>query len=392
MEKSKSPILTGIHYYNYFSFNLFIVYLTQYKTIFMTSNQRIKHTSSPFKKPILQVLNGKSFNPPPFWLMRQAGRYLPEYRKVRSQVENFLNLCLTPKHAVEVTLQPIRRYNMDAAILFSDILMVPYALGQNVDFRKSEGPVLEKLSNISKFCDFNIETFHHSLGPVYETINLVKEELDNNTTLIGFCGAPWTVATYMIEGGSTRDFTRVMSFARSQPEAFHGLLSILIEASFHYLNKQITSGAEVIQIFDSWAGVLNEKEFRQWVIKPTKEIIQRLHVQHPHIPVIGFPRQAGPLYTDYIKETGVTAISLDQTASVAWVAKNIQPLCAVQGNLDPRVLVAGGEAMQESLQEILSTLGEAPFIFNLGHGILPTTPPEHVAELTACIRSWSQQT
>ena len=392
MEKSKSPILTGIHYYNYFSFNLFIVYLAPYKTVFMTSNQRTKHTSSPSKKPILQVLNGKSFNPPPFWLMRQAGRYLPEYRKIRSQVENFLDLCLTPKHAVEITLQPIRRYSMDAAILFSDILIVPYALGQNVDFKKSKGPVLEKLSNISKFCDFNIKTFHHSLRPVYETISLVKEELDNNTTLIGFCGAPWTVATYMIEGGSTRDFTRVMSFAFSQPETFQNLLSLLIEASFHYLNKQIDSGAEVIQIFDSWAGVLNEKEFRQWVIKPTKEIIRRLHTNHPHIPVIGFPRQAGPLYTDYIKETGVAAISLDQTASVSWAAQKIQPLCAVQGNLDPHVLVAGGEAMKESLKEILSTLGGAPFIFNLGHGILPTTPPEHVAELTAFIRSWSQKT
>jgi len=358
----------------------------------MTSNRRIQHTSSPSKKPILQVLNGESFNPPPFWLMRQAGRYLPEYRKVRSQVKNFLNLCLTPKHAVEVTLQPIRRYSMDAAIIFSDILMVPYALGQNVDFEKSKGPVLKKLSNISKFCDFNIKTFHHSLEPVYETISLVKEELDNNTTLIGFCGAPWTVATYMIEGGSTRDFTRVMSFAFSQPEAFQSLLSLLVEASFHYLNKQIVSGAEVIQIFDSWAGVLNEKEFQQWVIKPTKEIIRRLHTDHPHIPVIGFPRQAGPLYTDYIKETGVAAISLDQTASVSWAAQKIQPLCTVQGNLDPHVLVAGGEALKESLKEILSTLGGAPFIFNLGHGILPTTPPEHVAELTAFIRSWSQQT
>jgi uroporphyrinogen decarboxylase len=281
---------------------------------------------------------------------------------------------------------------MDAAIIFSDILIVPYALGQNVDFKKSEGPVLEKLSNISKFCDFNIKTFHNSLGPVYETISLVKEELDNNTALIGFCGAPWTIATYIIEGSSTRDFTRVMSFAFSQPDTFQNLLSLLVEASFHYLNKQIASGVEVIQIFDSWAGVLNEKEFRQWVIKPTKAIIQRLHAKHPHIPIIGFPRQAGPLYTDYIKETGVTAISLDQTTSVSWVAKKIQPLCAVQGNLDPHVLVAGGEAMKESLKEILSTLGKAPFIFNLGHGILPTTPPEHVAELTAFIRSWSQKT
>ncbi len=341
------------------------------------------------RKPMLQVFKGEPLTPSPFWLMRQAGRYLPEYREIRNRGKGFLDLCFSPDRAAEVTLQPIKRYGMDAAILFSDILVVPYALGQGVNFQEGEGPVLEDFPGVSKLGEFNPDAFHKYLEPVYETVSRVREELDENTALIGFCGAPWTVATYMIEGGSSRDFTTVKTFALSQPQEFQNLLSLLVEASVHYLGKQIECGAEVLQIFDSWAGILDERQFRQWVIKPTKEIVHRLHETYPHVPVIGFPRQAGPLYVDYVKETGVDAVSLDQTMPVSWVAREIQTLCVVQGNLDPHLLVTGGDTMKESLGGILSILGKAPFIFNLGHGVLPMTPPEHVAELAAFVRSWS---
>jgi len=280
---------------------------------------------------------------------------------------------------------------MDAAILFSDILVVPHALGQGVDFQEGEGPVLDDYPRISGLREFNSSVFHRRLAPVYETVSRVKEKLDENTALIGFCGAPWTVATYMIEGGSSSDFAKVRSFALAHREEFEALLSLLVEASIHYLGKQVECGAEILQVFDSWAGVLDEKEFRQWVIKPTKEIMGRLRRIHPHVPVIGFPKHAGALYVDYVKETGVDAVSLDQTILTSWAAREIQTLCVAQGNLDPRLLIAGGEAMRAAAGDILSTLGRAPFIFNLGHGVLPTTPPEHVAALAAFVRSWSTQ-
>ncbi len=353
----------------------------------MITKQNKRFTSSLSSKPILQVFQGKPLNPPPFWLMRQAGRYLPEYQEIRSEGEGFLDLCFSPNRAVEVTLQPIKRYNMDAAILFSDILVVPHALGQGVDFQEGEGPVLDDFSGVSKPGEFNLNAFHQCLEPVYETVARVAEKLDKNTALIGFCGAPWTVATYMIEGKSSQDFANIKSFTLTRSEEFQDLLSLLVEASVHYLGEQIKRGAEVLQIFDSWAGILDERQFRQWVIKPTKEIIHRLHETYPHVPVIGFPRQAGPLYVDYVKETGVDAVSLDQTVQVSWVAREIQPLCVAQGNLDPHLLVAGGGGMRDALGDILSALGGAPFIFNLGHGVLPATPPEHVAELAAFIRS-----
>jgi len=280
---------------------------------------------------------------------------------------------------------------MDAAILFSDILVVPHALGQGVDFQEGEGPVLDNYPRISGLGEFSPCTFHKRLEPVYETVLRVKEKLDESTALIGFCGAPWTVATYMIEGGSSTDFAKVKLFASAYQEEFQGLLKLLVKASVYYLRKQIECGAEIIQIFDSWAGALNEKQFRQWVIKPTKEIIGCLHKTYPHVPVIGFPKHAGPLYVDYVQETGVDAVSLDQTVPTTWAAHKIQALCVTQGNLDPNLLVAGGEAMRAAAEDILSTLGSAPLIFNLGHGVLPSTPPGHVAELAAHVRSWSPQ-
>lgn len=356
----------------------------------LMTTEKVSQPSSPFsKKPILRVFQGAPLNPPPFWLMRQAGRYLPEYREIRNKGKGFLDLCFSPSLATEVTLQPLKRYNMDAAILFSDILVVPYALGQGVDFQEGEGPVLDDCPKISKLREFSPNIFHKHLEPVYETVSQVREKLDENTALIGFCGAPWTVATYMIEGGSSADFAKVKSFTLTNKKEFQALLNLLVEASIHYLGKQIECGAEIIQIFDSWAGVLDEKQFQQWVIKPTKEIIGRLRETYPHVPVIGFPKHAGPLYVDYVKETGVDAVSLDQTIPTSWAAQEIQTLCVAQGNLDPHLLIAGGEAMKEAAGDILSTLGKAPFIFNLGHGVLPMTPPKHVAELAALVRSWS---
>jgi uroporphyrinogen decarboxylase len=320
--------------------------------------------------------------------MRQAGRYLPEYQEIRKKGKSFLDLCFSPARAAEVTLQPIKRFGMDAAILFSDILVVPHALGQGVDFLEGRGPVLDDFPGAAGLGEFNPGTFHKRLEPVYETVSRVREKLDESTALIGFCGAPWTVATYMIEGGSSRNFRKTKTFALDHQEEFLALLNLLVEASVHYLGKQIERGAEVIQIFDSWAGALDEKQFRQWVIKPTKEITARLRETHPRVPVIGFPKHAGPLYVDYVKEACVSAVSLDQTVPASWAAQEIQPLCVAQGNLDPRLLVTGGEAMREAASDILSTLGRAPFIFNLGHGVLPETPPEHVAELAAIVRSW----
>jgi uroporphyrinogen decarboxylase len=320
--------------------------------------------------------------------MRQAGRYLPEYLEIRNKGKGFLDLCFSPARAAEVTLQPIRRYGMDAAILFSDILVVPHALGQGVNFLEGKGPVLDSFSRTAGLGEFNPDTFHNRLEPVYETVSRIREKLDKNTTLVGFCGAPWTVATYMIEGGSSRDFVKTKSFAQDYQKEFLALLNLLVEASAHYLGKQVERGAETLQIFDSWAGALDEKQFRQWVIKPTKEIIDRLRETHPHVPVIGFPKRAGSLYVDYAKEAGVDAVSLDQTVSASWAAREIQPLCVAQGNLDPRLLVTGGKTMRKAASDILSTLGGAPFIFNLGHGVLPETPPEHVAELASLVRSW----
>ncbi len=321
--------------------------------------------------------------------MRQAGRYLPEYRAMRADVRDFLELCYWPEKAVEVTLQPIRRFGFDAAILFADILLVPHALGQALAFKEGEGPKLEAIRDIGAVAGLDIERIDRHLAPVYETVGRLREELPNETTLIGFAGAPWTVATYMVEGGSSRDFVNVKGWAFSRPEEFDILIDVLVSGTIRYLSGQIRAGAEVIQIFDTWAGVLPEEEFRRFVIAPTKRIVDGIKAIAPAIPVIGFPRGAGVLIEAYAKETGVDALGLDSAVPLAWAAAKLQPVCAVQGNLDPILLLQGGEQMRRAVYKILDALSGGPFIFNLGHGILPMTPPEHVADLFRFVRSWT---
>jgi uroporphyrinogen decarboxylase len=337
-------------------------------------------------KPILRALCGESLATPPIWLMRQAGRYLPEYRALREAVPSFIDLCLTSELAAEVTLQPVRRFALDAAILFSDILMVPYALGQTVTYRDGEGPVLTPIRSSKSLGRFDEASFVGRIQPVWRTVEQVKPALSDAVALIGFAGAPWTVASYMVEGGTSRDFATVKLWAFSDPDDFELLIDRLVEAMIIYLDGQIRAGAEIVQLFDSWAGVLPEAEFRRWVIAPTRRIVAELHRAHPNIPVIGFPRGAGLLYRAYFSETGIDALSLDQMVPLGVARKGLQALGPVQGNLDPWLLVAGGEALAGATKEILDNLRHGPFIFNLGHGVVPTTPIEHVHALIEQVR------
>ena len=332
-------------------------------------------------KPLIRALRGMTSVIPPIWLMRQAGRYLPEYRELRQNARNFLDLCLTPDLAAEATLQPVRRFLLDAAILFSDILVVCHALGQAVDYRDGEGPILEPLRNSSDLGRLADGDFIEKIAPVWRTVERVKTVLPSKTALIGFAGSPWTVASYMVEGGSSRDFAVIKCWAFSDPDGFGALIDRLVEATICYLTGQIQAGVDAVQLFDSWAGVLPEAEFRRWVIAPTRRIVAALHEAYPRVPVIGFPRGAGVMYRAYFAETGVDALSLDQTVPAAVARRTLQPVGAVQGNLDPLLLVVGGAPMAQSVAHILEQLGDGPFIFNLGHGIVPSTPPEHVTEL-----------
>lgn len=343
-------------------------------------------TDKARQKNMIRALRGESLNPPPLWLMRQAGRYLPEYREIRGNVSGFLELCYTPELAVEVTLQPIRRYGFDAAILFSDILVVPDALGQAVRFEEGEGPKLDRLRDVADLGAFAEAGFHEHLAPVYETVQRLSVELPSETTLIGFSGAPWTVATYMVEGGSSRDFAATRRWGLHDPKGFARLIDLVATATAAYLCRQVDEGAEVLQIFDSWAGVLSEGEFGKWVIEPTKKIVSTVRARHPGIPVIGFPRGAGILYERFVAETGVDAVSLDSTVPLDWAAEHLQDKVAVQGNLDPLLLLGGGAAMEHEIRRILDKLGGGPFVFNLGHGIIKETPPDNVARLVEIVR------
>jgi len=339
-------------------------------------------------KLFLRALKGESLTRPPFWLMRQAGRYLPEYREVRSQSKNFLNFCYTPDLAVEVTLQPLRRYGFDAAILFSDILVIPDALGQKMEFREGEGPVLEPVRSLADLSRLSVDRVHDHLAPVYETVGRLAKEIPDETALIGFAGAPWTVATYMVEGKGSKDYPAARTWAYRDAQGFGQLIDLLVEATSAYLIRQIEHGAEVIQLFDTWAGVLSESQFFRWVIEPTREIVKRLKTAHPEVPVMGFPRGAGILYKDFIEKTGVDGVSLDNGMPVKWAAENLQPLCTVQGNLDNMSLIAGGEMMENEIRAILEGFSGGSHIFNLGHGILPETPPENVGRLAEIIKDW----
>ncbi len=340
-------------------------------------------------KPFLHALKGDTADRPPFWLMRQAGRYLPEYRKVRARAGSFLDLCYTPKLAAEVTLQPLRRYGMDAAILFSDILVVPHALGQELAYVEGEGPKLAPIRTSADLKRLTTGRLHEVLGPVYETVRLVRAELPEEAALIGFAGAPWTVATYMVEGGGSKDFGHVKRFAYGDPGGFGELIRLLVEATTDYLSRQIEAGAEAIQLFDTWAGALPEDAFRRWVMEPTRAIVEAVRKKHPGIPVIGFPRGAGSLYEAYAETAGVDALGLD-TAVTLDEAQRLQKRVTVQGNLDPALLLVGGEALERAVHDRLAALGAGPYVFNLGHGVMQATPPEHVGALAEMIRRWPE--
>ncbi|WP_235830157.1 uroporphyrinogen decarboxylase [Algihabitans albus] len=353
----------------------------------MSQSSRTDAESAKPRKLLLRALAGERLPVPPIWLMRQAGRYLPEYRETRKDAGGFLNLCFTPELATEVTLQPIRRFGFDAAILFSDILVVPHALGQKVWFQEGEGPKLEALADSRDLTRLSPTALHDKLEPVYETVDRLSSALPDETTLIGFAGAPWTVASYMIEGGSSKDFQKAKTWAYGDPEGFQTLIDLLVDATSRYLIRQVQAGAEVLQIFDSWSGVWPEPQFRRWCLAPMAEIVRRVKSEHPKVPVILFPRGAGLLYADVAAEAGADAVSLDTTVPLAWAADHLQSQVTLQGNLDPILLVAGGETFESSVESILDRLSGGPFVFNLGHGIVPQTPPEHVAKLLDIVRS-----
>jgi uroporphyrinogen decarboxylase len=342
---------------------------------------------NPVTKPLLRTLSGEHSAIPPIWLMRQAGRYLPEYRAIREKTNNFLDLCFNPKLAAEVTLQPIRRFGFDAAIMFSDILVVPHALGQHVTFEAGEGPRLDALSDPAAFKRLRTEIDHTKLAPIYETIARVKPELPSSVALLGFCGAPWTVATYMIAGCGTPVQAPARLFAYRHPEAFAMLIDILTEASVSYLVQQFAAGVDAVQIFDTWAGVLPAGEFHKWCIEPVARIVASVREHFPAARIIGFPRGAGTELQRYLDAVPIDAVGLDWMTELQFARDYIQPLRTIQGNLDPLVLLAGGTALDRGVDAILEAFGGRPFIFNLGHGILPDTPIAHVERLIARVRN-----
>ena len=337
-------------------------------------------------KSLLDVLGGQRRIPPPVWLMRQAGRYLPEYRAVRQRAGDFLTLCFTPELAAEVTLQPVRRFGFDAAILFSDILVVPHALGQPVRFAVGEGPQLDPIVDRAGLGRLAVELDHAVLAPVYETVRQVKASLPADVALLGFCGAPWTVASYMIAGHGTPDQEPARLFAYRDPEGFAALIERLVEASVSYLVRQLQAGADAVQIFDTWAGVLPAAEFRRWCIEPTQRIVAGVRHLVPGAKVIGFPRGVGVGLLAYVENVAVDAVGLDWAVDLAFAREQIQSRVPVQGNLDPLVLVAGGEALDRAVGAILGAFSDRPFIFNLGHGIVPQTPMAHVERMLARVR------
>ncbi len=338
------------------------------------------------RRKILRVLSGETLSPPPLWLMRQAGRYLPEYRETRAKAGSFLDLCYSPDHAVEVTLQPIRRYGFDAAILFSDILVIPDALKRNVRFTEGHGPEMDPIDEAGIMA-LKPEGVIAHLAPVMETVRRLRQDLPTETTLLGFCGAPWTVATYMIAGHGTPDQAPARLFAYRHPKAFEHLLMLLADISASYLVAQIDAGADAVQIFDSWAGVLGEKEFEAFAVKPVARMIASVRAQRPQARIIAFAKGVGYQLKTYRQKTGADAIGLDWSVPLAF-ARELQQEGPVQGNLDPMRVVAGGRALEEGIDDILQHLGNGPLIFNLGHGITPQADPAHVSALVERVRGW----
>jgi uroporphyrinogen decarboxylase len=338
-------------------------------------------------KPLLEVLEGRRQAIPPVWLMRQAGRYLPEYWDVRRRVASFLDLCFTPRLAAEVTLQPIRRFGFDAAILFSDILVIPHALGQSVSYEIGRSPRLDPIPDAAAIARLSKQLDQGVLAPVYETVRQVKAELPEHVALLGFCGAPWTVATYMVAGKGTADQAPARMFAYADPEGFGRLIDILVEGSVEYLARQIEAGVDAVQIFDTWAGVLAPDEFHRWCIVPTKRLVSELRHRCPSAKVIGFPRGAGTSLRRYIDEVPLDAVGLDWMTDTRFVREQVQSRVAVQGNVDPIALLVGGAALDRAVDAVLEAFGAGPLIFNLGHGILPQTPIAHVEQMLARVRT-----
>ncbi|MFQ5347139.1 MAG: uroporphyrinogen decarboxylase [Rhodothalassiaceae bacterium] len=339
--------------------------------------------------PLLDVLSGTRRTPVPLWFMRQAGRYLPEYRRLRESTGSFLDLVYDPELAAEVTLQPVDRFGLDAAILFSDILVVPHALGQELAFLEGEGPRLAPVADRGALARLERGRVEESLQPVFETIRRVKAALAPEVALIGFAGGPWTVASYMVAGRGGDEQRAAKLWAYGDPEGFAMLIDRLVEATIAYLEGQIAAGADVIQIFESWAAHLSEPWFTRLVIEPTRRIVTALRRSAPGVPVIGFARGGGTMLEAYARESGISALSLDSGTSLAMMDARLPEGMAVQGNLDPLLVCAGGEEMRREVRRILRTLQGRPHIFNLGHGFVPQTPPEHVAELVALVRAES---
>jgi uroporphyrinogen decarboxylase len=340
--------------------------------------------SGTTRKPLLAVLRGERLDPPPVWMMRQAGRYLPEYRELRQDKGSFLDLVYDPEAAAEITLQPLKRFDLDAAILFSDILIVPFAIGQNLTFVTGEGPRLSP--PLVHASIEHLTPFSGRLDPIYQTVAKVRERLPDGVTLIGFAGSPWTVATYMIAGQGSREQAETRRLAYSDPARFADIIERIEEVTLEYLSKQVDAGAEALQLFDSWSGSLAPSEFEKWVIAPTARLVARLRERHPHVPVIGFPKGAGGKLPAYARETGVTGVGLDETVDPFWAAQALPDGLPVQGNLDPLALIAGGEPLERAVRRILDALAGRPHIFNLGHGIQQDTPIAHVEQFLKLVK------
>jgi uroporphyrinogen decarboxylase len=336
---------------------------------------------------LLRPFTGEAVSPPPIWLMRQAGRYLPEYRALRAKAGSFLELCYTPALAAEAALQPIRRYGFDAAILFSDILVVPDALGQDVAFTEGEGPRLQPIRSASDLTCLRPAAAEAKFARVCESVARLRQDLPEGTALIGFCGAPWTVASYMVEGRGSPDQAQARLWAYRDPAEFARLIELLVDTSIGYLCAQIDAGADVLQIFDTWAGALPDREFARWVIAPTQRVVAGVRRRHPEVPIIGFPRGAGSRIAGYIDATGVQGIGCDTAVPLIDMAALAAGRLVVQGNIDPLVLAAGGPACEAVVARLLEAMHGRLFICNLGHGIRPETPPEHVAQLVALVRA-----
>jgi len=338
----------------------------------------------PADRPLLSVLRGERRDPPPVWLMRQAGRYLPEYRALRAEKGGFLELCYDPVAAAEITLQPIRRFGFDGAILFSDILVIPHAMGQQLWFETGEGPRLAPQLLDGDFA--SLVPDKAKLDPIYETVRRVVADLPPNTTMLGFAGSPWTVATYMVAGQGTKDQNPARRLAYGDPAAFQRLIDAIVAATVDYLVGQIDAGVEAVQLFDSWAGSLAPDEFLRWVVAPNRAIVEQLRARRPNVPIIGFPKGIGEKLPAYARETQVDALGIDETIDPAWADENLPKGLPVQGNLDPLALIAGGSAVENAVNRIRTAFSKRPHIFNLGHGILPDTPVVHVENLMAMIR------